>query len=250
MTNIIEKFDKITKTASRSLGFKITKDEDKNPSSIIMVSTKTITKQSVTSFKKINPDALIVYTEDLPKPKVQLLNDFSWGININSLSIENAEKNLKNKPDFIMFGVQGSSIEPLEEGSIGRFLFVENDITEFYIKNLEDLPIDVVVTSLPKEPNITLNTLVTLANIRNYITKYFFIECSNKLTSRELQELREIGVDGFIFNESIGTKEILDLKENIIKLPDRKNKNTSKSNDRISFSTENVDIEDEENDDE
>ncbi|MBS95679.1 MAG: hypothetical protein FI695_03745 [SAR202 cluster bacterium] len=248
MTNIIEKFDKITKTASRSLGFKITKDEDKNPSSIIMVSTKTVTKQSVSSFKKINPDALIIYSEDLPKPKAQLLKDFSWGISINSLTIQKAEKTLKNKPEFIMFGVENSSIEPLEEGSIGRFLFVENDITELYVKNLEDLPIDVVVTSLPDEPNITLNTLVVLSNIRNYITKYFFIESSKKLTTRELQELREIGIDGFIFNESIGTKEILELKENILKLPDKKNKNTSKNNDRISFSVDNVDIENEDDD--
>ena len=117
-----------------------------------------------------------------------------------------------------------------------------------YVKNLEDLPIDVVVTSLPDEPNITLNTLVVLSNIRNYITKYFFIESSKKLTTRELQELREIGIDGFIFNESIGTKEILELKENILKLPDKKNKNTSKNNDRISFSVDNVDIENEDDD--
>ena len=249
MKNIIEKFNKITKTASRSLGFKINKVEDKTPSSIIIVSTKTITKQSLNSLKKINPDALIVNAEELPKAKVQLLKDFSWGININSLTIDTAEKNLKNEPDFIMFGIKDSLIEPLEEGSIGRFLFVENDISEFYVKNLEDLPIDVIVTSLPNETNITLNTLVTLANIRNYITKYFFIESSNKLTTRELQELREIGVDGFIFNESIGVNEILDLKEEINKLPDKKNKSTSKNNDRISFSVENVDVEDEDEDD-
>ena len=67
MKNIIEKFDKITKTASRSLGFKINKVEDKTPSSIIIVSTKTITKQSLNSLKKINPDALIVNAEELPK---------------------------------------------------------------------------------------------------------------------------------------------------------------------------------------
>ena len=82
MTNIIEKFDRITKTASRSLGFRISKDEDKNPSSIIIVSTKTITKQSINSLKKINPDALIIHAEDLPKTKVDLLKDFSWGINL------------------------------------------------------------------------------------------------------------------------------------------------------------------------
>ena len=84
---------------------------------------------------------------------------------MNSLTIEKAEKNLKNEPGFIMFGIKDSLIEPLEEGSIGRFLFVENDITEFYIKNLEDLPIDVIVTSLPNETNITLNTL--LCNTQN-----------------------------------------------------------------------------------
>ena len=116
------------------------------------------------------------------------------------------------KPDFFMFGIEDSQIEPLEEGSIGRFLFVENDITEFYIKNLEDLPIDVIVTSLPNEANITLNTLVTLANIRSYITKYFFIESANQLTNRELQELREIGVDGFIFNEKPFKKHWVTVK--------------------------------------
>ena len=82
---------------------------------------------------------------------------------------------------------------------------------------------------------------MTLANIRSYITKYFFIESANQLTNRELQELREIGVDGFIFNEKVGLKEIADMKEKINKLPDKKNKGTTKNNDRISFSVENVD---------
>ena len=61
--------------------------------------------------------------------------------------------------------------------------------------------------------------------------------------------INKIGVDGFIFNESIGVNEILDLKEEINKLPDKKNKSTSKNNDRISFSVENVDVEDEDEDD-
>ena len=106
MKNIIEKFDKITKTASRSLGFKVNKVEDKTPSSIIIVSTKTITKQSLNSLKKINTDALILNAEELPKSKVQLLKDFSWGINMNSLTIEKPKKILKTSLVLLCLGLR------------------------------------------------------------------------------------------------------------------------------------------------
>ena len=248
MTNIIDKFDKITKTASRSLGFRITKNEDINPSCILIISIQSITKQSANSLKKINPDAIIIYTEDLPKTKIQLLKDFSWGVNINSLTLDIAEKNLKKEPDFIMFRIENTSVEPLEEGGVGRFLYVENDIPELQVRYLEDLPIDVVVTTLPNEPNVSLNSLLTLANIRSYITKYFFIECSKVLSIRELQELRDIGVDGFIFDESIGINKVLELRENINKLRDKKPKSSQKDKERVSFAGESVDVEDEDED--
>ena len=102
---------------------------------------------------------------------------------------------------------------------------------------------------MPNEPNVSLNSLLTLANIRSYITKYFFIECSKVLSIRELQELRDIGVDGFIFDESIGINKVLELRENINKLRDKKPKSSQKDNERVSFAGESVDVEDEDEDD-
>ena len=114
---------------------------------------------------------------------------------------------------------------------MAHVLRISSDLEESQIRGLEDLPVDAILLQKPSlEGPLSLSHLLAISNIRSAVSRYLLLEWSEALTSRELEHLRDLGVDGLVVDmEQAEAQVIATLRERIDQLPPRKPKGEQRS---------------------
>ena len=136
------------------------------------------------------------------------LDGVPWGPKVPELAVEEASRFREAGCDFLAFSPEKSVLGAMEGEDTAFFLCIEPDMEERALRAIEDLPVDGVllpssVIGLP----ITIQHLIDLGTIRGMFSKYLFLELPGVLSSRELEGLRDLGVDGVVVNPTILSKE-------------------------------------------
>ncbi len=153
-----------------------------------------------------------------------------WGIAFDKTDSNLVEIAKEKGGDFVTFNLDGALVDYLSEGDVARVLQIPANLDESLMRGLEDLPVDVILLKRPEPQGpLSLTHMLAISNVRSAMSRYMLLEWDAGLTSHELEQLNDMGIDGIVANlGKMSPSAIGKLKENIDKLPPRKARNEQK----------------------
>ncbi|MBI4200923.1 MAG: hypothetical protein HY531_01375 [Chloroflexi bacterium] len=227
MSKLLDRLDAIDRGAPRAMGFAAHANQKPAPSLALLAWCGDLGRSDLASLATLPVDSFILpggsSPEDLAK-KTDHLGKAIWGIAVNKLVRTQAAGYREKGSDFLVFGIEETMVDALEEGECARVLRIPPHLEEPQLRGLEDLPVDIVLLQRPKpEGPLRLAHLLAISNVRAMTSRYLLLEWDLELTARELEHLRDVGVDGIVLNvEAIPHSIFTTLRERIDKLPHRK----------------------------
>ena len=208
MSKLLDRLDHIARGAPAALGFAIsTANRERVPPLALLALVSAPKQSAITALSKTQVDAFILSlgnsgAKNLEK-EVEPLEGLTWGVAVEALKREQMEAYKTKGGDFVVFGIEGTQADALEEGDTARVLRVPADLEESTLRSLEDLPIDVVLLQRPgAEGPLALEHLLAICNVRAAMSRYLLLEWDGDLTSHDLEHLRDLGVDGIVLDAS------------------------------------------------
>ncbi|MEE8443649.1 MAG: hypothetical protein V3S37_07860 [Dehalococcoidia bacterium] len=232
MSKLLDRLDRITRGTSRTLGFAPAAQSEPVPSLALLALVEDSSKSKIDSLTGTKVDALILPrgltgVDGLEK-QVKSLEGSTWGVAMDQPDRDRVEAYREKGCDFIVFGIDDTAVDALEEGEgePGRILSITADLEESVLRGLEDLPMDIILLRKPPpEGPLSLSHLLSISNIRSATSHYLLLEWDTELTPRELEHLRDMGVDGLVINAGeTDPAAITTLQEKISALPPRRGK--------------------------
>ena len=232
MSRFIDRLERIDRGATTSMGFGATVRPEKIPAMGLVGTLSKLGKSAAgaANLAKVGADAALLQdmdAEKLPDRLVKALGEVPWGIKVPHLNEEQVSRYKDQGCDFLAFHPEGALLEALsEDEDPGYILCIQPDMAGRSLRAIEGLPVDAVMLSLkPEEPPLTVQHLITIGAVRSAFSKYLLLEVPAALTTRELDGLREIGVDSLVVDADVHSVEELEgLKDRLTNLPKRQPK--------------------------
>ena len=235
MSKLIDKLEKLSRGTPMSLGFGAASRGEKPPAMALlgMLSSSRQLAQKASTLAKIGADGVLFQGIDVDKVANELaesLGDVPWGIKVDGLNDEQASYYKEKGCDFLAFGPENALLGALADEDTGYILCIQPDMDERSLRALEDVPVDVIFLSadsitLP----LTLQQVITLSSIRGMFGKFFMLEVPGTPSSKELEGLRDLGVDGLVVDAgALSARELEDLKGSLSNLPKKQQDKTTR----------------------
>ena len=232
MSRFFDSLERIDRGATTSMGFGAVVRPEKVPAMGLVGTLSKLGKSAAgaANLAKVGADAALLQdmdAEKIPDRLVKALGEVPWGIKVAHLDEKQAILYKDQGCDFLAFQPEGVLLEALsEDEDPGYILCIQPDMAGRSLRAIEQLPVDAVLLSLkPEEPPLTLQHLITIGAIRSAFSKYLLLEVPPSLTTRELDGLREIGVDSLVVDaDAHSVEELEGLKDRLMNLPKRQQK--------------------------
>ena len=212
MSKLLDKMDKIGRGRTVSLGFGAGRRGEKFPAMAVVgvLTDKKKYSEQARILADVGVDGVLVDEAGAGKALTDLIKKFKgipWGPKVGELGIEASGKFRESGCDFLAFGPEKALIGAMEGEDTAYLLSIEPDMEERYLRTIEDLSVDgVLLPSSTVGFPVTVQHLMTLGAIREAFSKYLLLELPGVLSGRELEGLRDLGVDGVVVNPSVLSK--------------------------------------------
>lgn len=228
MSKLLDKLEKMSRGYTRSLGFgSASRIEKPAPIALLgKISGPISSKKYRKTFAEIGFDGIIVKNSNLinvSRDLAQHMGEIPWGLEAQSLDSVESGKLWGKGCDFIAFDSENITLDALTDENIGYILNIYDSMDERVLRAIEGLPIDVVLLPYKDiEENFSLSHLLQISSIRDCFSKYMLLELSIIPSTAELEALMGLGIDGIVINaDSTNGKEISDLRDRIVNLPQK-----------------------------
>ena len=231
MSKLLERLEQVNKGPVRVLGFAPRREAEPLPTMALLAWANGAKKQNLSKVSS-HTDALVLPLSALESSTSESVppEGSIWGIAFDKADGNLVEIAREKGGDFVAFNLDGALVDYLNEGDVARVLRIPADLDESLMRGLEDLPVDVILLKRPEPQGpLSLTHLLAISNVRSAMSRYMLLEWDAGLTSYELEQLSDMGIDGIVVNlDKMSTTAIGKLKENIDKLPPRKARNEQK----------------------
>ena len=231
MSKLLERLEQVNKGPVRALGFAPRREAETLPTMLLLAWADGANKQDLSKVSS-RTDALVLPLSALESsPSESAPPEGSiWGIAFDKADGNLVEIAKEKGGDFVAFNLDGTLVDYLSEGDVARVLQIPANLDESLMRGLEDLPVDVILLKRPEPQGpLSLTHLLAISNVRSAMSRYMLLEWDAGLTSHELEQLNDMGIDGIVANlGKMSPSAIGKLKENIDKLPPRKARNEQK----------------------
>ena len=131
----------------------------------------------------------------------------------------------------MVFTMSGTALGAVTSKDAARVLAVRSGMAPEELRDINPLPVDAVLVSLPGDPSgWTLEDLAGLARVSGHVGKHVLAEVSGALDGDTLEALRNAGVIGLVVSLSAGAEAINGLKESLLDMPRPGSDSRSRSN--------------------
>ena len=223
MNKFLDLLDNIREGAPAPLGFGASRAE-KLPGIALISLVSGDHKKAITMVSKSSVDAVIIEGLTTPsdvKTIAKPLGKTPWGAKVSELSEGQAQEYQDDGSDLVVFNVEGTAASNLVCDQIARVLCVDISLEEDKLRALASLPVDVFLLSMKDVSSPWgIQDLANLSVISRRVDKYILLEVSEPPTGKDLEALRDIGVNGIVINTSEASAKIYkDLKQSLINMP-------------------------------
>ncbi len=227
MSKFLKTLEKRTKSSPVPIGFGSSLN-DGQKSTMVLVGL--ISNQNAKNLKLANQFELDAILLHIDKPgqglskTVDALDGKPLGIQIETLSSKQSSSLVRSGCDFFVHTLAQTEVDALYEGDAGYVLEVDLGISEHDLRALDLLPIDAVLVSLASTScPLSLSNISDIVSIRVMFEKFLLVEVSSKISAKEIETLRDSGVDGIVVDITHSDEQnILSLQQTMNSLPRQK----------------------------
>ena len=230
-SKFLERLDEILEGAPPQLGFGARRPH-KTPGLALIVSAGG--KDGAAAASGMAPDAIIVSgTAAVDASEIgDAAGSVRWGARAASLSVESAEAWREAGADPIVFSLSDTALGAVSSKDAARVLVVDAGLPPEELRDINPLPVDAVLVSLPGDPSgWTLQNLASIARVSGRVGKHLLAEIAGAPDGDTLEALRNAGVIGLVIDVSAGEETIKGLKEALLSMPrpgsDRRNRSSA-----------------------
>jgi hypothetical protein len=233
MNKFLDLLDNIREGAPAPLGFGASR-APKLPGIALIGMVSNDHKKAVASAAKSSVDAVIIEGIDKLidlKKIIKPLSNIPWGAKISGLGEGQAQALQDEGSDLVAFNVEGTVASNLVCDQIARILCLEIGMPEDDLRALASLPVDVFLIPMKQVSNPwSIQDLASLSVISRRVDKFILIEVSESPESKDLEALRDIGVNGIVVDMGLsGSSGYSDLKKQLIDMPRPKHSRRDRS---------------------
>ena len=179
-------------------------------------------KDGAAAASGLAPDAIILTGAAVADAGVagESAGDALWGVRAQSLSAESAAAWREAGADPIVFSLADTALGAVSSKDAARVLVVDSGLSPEELRDINPLPVDAVLVSLPGDPaGWTLADLSAVARVSGRVGKHLLLEISGAPDGDTLESLRNAGVAGLVIGMSAGEDVIRGLKEALLNMP-------------------------------
>ncbi len=219
-SKFLDRLDEIREGASTRLGFGMSRPP-KLPG-LALIITADGGRDEAASAGGIGPDLVIV--SGLSAAQAGEIGESSpgvnWGVRSHALTTEDATTWREAGADVLVFSLSGTSLGAVTSKDAARVLVVDSGAPPEELRDINPLPVDAVLVSLPGDPaGWTLQDLAALGRVSGRVGKRLLAEVSAAPDGETLETLRNAGVAGLVISLSVGEEAINGLKESLLDMP-------------------------------
>jgi hypothetical protein len=230
MSELISRLEKIGKGSPTPMGFGAASRAEKVPCMAVVGSLRANHAKKADLAVKAKLDAVLLEGDGLDGELSNIsdaLKTVPWGVAVDGLDGKRAKELMEKGCDFFVVSPEKTQIEAMKEEKPAYLFPVPLDADDRFLRGVEGLPIDAVILSLDSEGSpLTLRHFMAIGTIRPMLDKYMFLKVASAPSSKELEALRDAGVDALVVDmEKMSEKALTELKERLMDLPKpRKNR--------------------------
>ena len=218
-SKFLERVDEIREGSAPRLGFGAARPP-KLPGLALIV-TVDGGKDGAASAGKLAPDAVVVSGSSAPQAsEIGEAASGVWGVRTDGLTVADAASWREAGADVLVFSLSGTALGAVTSKDAARVLVVDSGASPEELRDINPLPVDAVLVSLPGDPaGWTLQDLAGLARVSSRVGKRLLAEISSAPDGDTLEALRNAGVAGLVIGLSAGEETITGLKESLLEMP-------------------------------
>ena len=223
MSKFLDRMERITLGGPGGMGFGAVRTEKTPGLALIGLVSGSYAKGLATVSKLALDAALLSGIDDAAGLKriEKSLPSVPWGVKTSSLTEKAAQEFRDSGCDLLAFSLENTAASALETDDAARILYIEPDIEERELRAIGALPVDVLILPMTDISGPwDLANLTSVAAISRRVDKYFLVEISSAPSDKDLEALRNAGVDGLVLDVAIVDHDALEkLKAAALEMP-------------------------------
>ena len=224
MSKFLDRLEQINQGTSNSIGFGAVRPQ-KPPGMAFVGLVSGKHSKGIKTLTDVVPDAALVSGIDDPsavKDLGQALGSgIPWGARLSALSEKEARIFEDSGCDLIAFPLQGTAVTATASEEMARVLCIEMDIDPEQLRSIDALPVDVLLLPMADiSAPWTLQDLATIGRVSRRVNHYILVETSQLPGPKELEALRNIGVNGLVVDvAAVEPQQLAQLKTAMQDMP-------------------------------
>ena len=226
MSRFIDRLEKIAQGGPGGLGFGAARAE-KTPALALVGHISKDHAAGLATVAELGLDAALLAGIGGPADLKKLeksLPSLPWGVHQASLNEEDSLAYREQGCDLLAFSLEDTSAAAVASDDAARILYTDAGLEDRELRGIASLPLDVFVLRVPGlADDWKLEDLASVAMVSRRVDKFILVEVSKAPTAKDLEALRNAGVDGLVVDmESVGAEALAGLKTAALELPKQK----------------------------
>ncbi|MBN2187779.1 MAG: hypothetical protein JW732_10110 [Dehalococcoidia bacterium] len=222
MSKFSDKLQQLSESSVPPIGFHPTVNESKSSAMLLIVGLSGADVEEAKVAADIKADAVLILNQSfntkLIKQMVKAVGDIPLGVFVKGISEKKMSKLTSSGCDFIVFDVKMPAIA-LQEETIGKFLTVEPSFEPGLLRAINSLEVDGVFINRSEESFVTVEHLLIWQRFCDLLSKPLVVTLSSSITSAELSNLWQIGIDCVVTPSAQSEEALSELRSMIDHLP-------------------------------
>ncbi len=234
MSKLISRIEKISRGSPAPMGFGASARAARTPTMAIVGILPRNNLRGARRLAVLDADGAILGSVGTDKKLASItdaLGSVPWGVQTDDLDDKAANALVKKGCDFFLVNPDGATVEATKDDRAAFLLSLPTDASDAFLRALEDLPISAAFVSLDADGPLTLRHLIQIGSLRAMFDKYLLVEVPVAVSSKELEALRDVGVDAIVVNPENSTQAKLKaMKQRLVELPRQRKPRSERAN--------------------
>ena len=223
MSKFLDRMERISLAAPGGIGFAAARTEKTPGLALVGLVSKSYAKGLATVSKLGLDAALLSGIDDAAglKRYEKSLPSAPWGVSTSSLTETSAQEFRDGGCDILAFSMENTAASALSSDDAARILYVDPEIEERELRAIGALPIAVLILTMKDISGpMDLASLASIASISRRVDKYVLVELAGVPSDKDMEALRNAGVDGLVLDVAAVEPEALaKLKDAALDMP-------------------------------